>query len=228
MQNNINEIAERNQEHKENVANTFSTMGSGAALGGSIGSIAGPIGGAIGAGVGAIGGLVAGLFGGGRRHAEMMRRIREAQGRVDRANNFNRDVAMTTKLQMDFGQRYGDQENQILLAKHGKDSGTTGKNMRNGIVSTTDGLQYGPVNALGHNGEPMRDKATGKGAIIRTGSGNGENAPLNVTPSTEIYGQDVDFDGITFEEKAKGPVAMLEAINNKINSNKNPKSKEIA
>ena len=123
-QNEINGAQEMSDLHKQHVSNTLSTMGTGAALGASIGSIFPGAGTAIGAVGGAIVGGIAGLLGGGKTHAQMRKRIYNAQQQRLRNNNFNFASAQGEWLnqQYDLNHAY-TQDGQIYVAKYGKACG---------------------------------------------------------------------------------------------------------
>lgn len=123
-QNEINGAQEMSDLHKQHVSNTLSAMGTGAALGASIGSIFPGAGTAIGAVGGAIVGGIAGLLGGGKTHAQMRKRIYNAQQQRLRNNNFNFASAQGEWLnqQYDLNHAY-TQDGQIYVAKYGKACG---------------------------------------------------------------------------------------------------------
>ena len=67
----------------QNMSNTFSTMGTGAALGASVGTFGGPLGTAIGAAAGTVIGGAIGIFGGASRKSKMLERIRKANENIN-------------------------------------------------------------------------------------------------------------------------------------------------
>ena len=87
--NDINAGQEMSDLHKQHVSNTLNAMGSGAAFGASIGSVFPGAGTAIGAGIGAAVGGIVGLVGGGITHAQMRKRIYNAQQFNKNNNNYN-------------------------------------------------------------------------------------------------------------------------------------------
>ena len=125
-------------------------MGKGASLGASIGSVAGPVGGLIGGAVGAIGGLVGGLFGGAARKRKMRRMIAEAKDKAFRQNDFSRSGALTSAMQQQYAQEFGDTESQSLYGfVNGKQSFSA--------AGPTEGY-----NARVSNGEIIANKYTGE------------------------------------------------------------------
>lgn len=148
-QNDVNAAQISAQTGAENTANTVGLMGKGASLGASVGSVAGPVGGLIGGAVGAIGGLVGGLFGGAARRRKMRQMIAEAKDKAFRQNDFSRSGALTSLLQQQYAQQYGDTESQSLYGfADGKAFSAAGP---------TDGY-----NARVSNGEIIANKYTGE------------------------------------------------------------------
>ena len=134
----------------ENTANTVGLMGKGASLGASVGSVAGPVGSLIGGAVGAIGGIVGGLFGGAARKRKMRQMIAEAKDKAFRQNDFSRSGALTSVLQQQYAQQYGDTESQSLYGfVNGKQSFSA--------AGPTEGY-----NARVSSGEIIANKFTGE------------------------------------------------------------------
>lgn len=149
-QNDVNAAQISAQTGAENTANTVGLMGKGASLGASIGSVAGPVGGLIGGAVGAIGGLVGGLFGGAARRRKMRRMIAEAKDKAFRQNDFSRSGALTSAMQQQYAQEFGDTESQSLYGfVNGKQSFSA--------AGPTEGY-----NARVSSGEIIANKFTGE------------------------------------------------------------------
>ena len=155
-------------------------MGKGASLGASIGSVAGPVGGLIGGAVGAVGGLVGGLFGGAARRRKMRRMIAEAKDKAFRQNDFSRSGALTSAMQQQYAQEFGDTESQSLYG------------FAEGLAQTPFGFASGKLtNAYGSNGEfaVQRDPLGNVIAATKLGHGrdNKDTVPIVVDDKTEIY-----------------------------------------
>ncbi len=149
-QNDVDSAQISAQTSAENSANTVGLMGKGASLGASIGSVAGPVGGLIGGAVGAIGGLVGGLFGGASRKRKMRRMIAEAKNKAFRQNDYARSGALTSAMQQQYAQEFGDTESQSLYGfVNGKQSFSA--------AGPTEGY-----NARVSNGEIIANKFTGE------------------------------------------------------------------
>ena len=234
MQNSIDADREMQIEHRQNVSNTLKSMGSGAAMGAAVGSILPGVGTVIGGAIGSVLGLAGGLFGSGKRHAAARKAIAEANNQRMRTNNYNRDVAMTTGMQADFANEYGNTEDQVLYAEHGKNAGVnpTKKSMKLELTQTPFGIIKGIPNMITHNGEslwqPGKTPLDGTGAVTKTGTGNKENAPTLGNRETVAFGDKESPNGISYEDLARGPVQALENMDRIINSIKSEKSREIA
>lgn len=121
-QNDIDTQQQLRKLSKENTANTFKAMGTGAALGGAIGSIFPGAGTLIGTGIGAVVGGVVGLFGSKHRKNKLNKRMFNAQQQINRNNNYAQSSAQTDYLQQEYRQQYGNtQDDVIYSANRGKD-----------------------------------------------------------------------------------------------------------
>lgn len=214
LQNSVDSNREMQLEHRQNVSNTAKSTGSGIAAGAAIGSIVPGIGTAVGAVAGGIVGLVGGLFGSGKRHAKARRAIREANEQANRTNNFNRDVAMTTGMQLDFNQKYGNTEDQVLYAKHGKDMNKKGKTIGFGAVETAEGLKNGPQNAWVSAGEGIYNPSTGYARLIT--HGQNDTAKANLKAEDVVFGDLKNPEtGKTFKKDAAQYILAKENLNKK-------------
>ena len=87
----IDQKEQMQQLNRENTANTFKNIGSGATLGASIG-------GPIGAGIGAVTGLVGGLFGAHSRKNKLRNRLNELRQDLNYENNYNQASALDQSI----------------------------------------------------------------------------------------------------------------------------------
>lgn len=111
-----NAIDDKAAMNEVNSSGFSSTLGS-AAAGATAGACFGPWGAAIGGVVG----LASGLFGYGRSKSKQRKAIYNAQQKVLRRNAFTRSSAETTGLQTQYNQEYGNTQDDVLYANHGKD-----------------------------------------------------------------------------------------------------------
>lgn len=149
-QNAVNASQISEQMAAENKANTIGLMGNGATTGAAIGSVIPGVGTLLGGAVGAIGGLVGGLFGAGSRKRKMERMLREARDKAYRKNDYARSGALTSSMQQQYAQQYGDTESQSLYGfVNGKQSFSA--------AGPTNGY-----NARVSNGEIIANKFTGE------------------------------------------------------------------
>ena len=178
---------------------------------------------------GNFGGFLGGLMG----KSKVDKEIKAAQNQANRTTNFNRDVAATTGMQMDFRSKYGNPEDQLLYtAAKGKPFGVNPRKFGGVmLISTPDGVQLGTPNAIGHNNETMfRDNGRDSisASTVKTGKGNGENAPVYADEKTTMFGENPSLSGPSYQEVTEPIVKEIERINNTINSIKNQKSREVA
>lgn len=179
-QNDVDSAQISAQTSAENSANTVGLMGKGASLGASVGSVAGPVGGLIGGAVGAIGGLVGGLFGGAARKRKMRRMIAEAKDKAFRQNDYARSGALTSAMQQQYAQEFGDTESQSLYG------------FEDGLAQTPFGFTSGKLqNAYGSNGEVAVQRGPFGNILAATKLGHGrdnkDTVPIVVDNNTEIY-----------------------------------------
>lgn len=111
-----NAIDDKAAMKEVNSSGFSSTLGS-AAAGATAGACFGPWGAAIGGVVG----LASGLFGWGSSKSKQRKAIYNAQQKVLRRNAFTRSSAETTGLQTQYNQEYGNTQDDVLYANHGKD-----------------------------------------------------------------------------------------------------------
>lgn len=202
--NDINQYDEMNKVKSENTKNTLMTAAGGAgagaatglALGATIGSIAPGVGTVIGAGVGALGGLIGGLFGASSRKRKARRQLAEAQQKVDNFNEMNRSEALTTSLQMEQAEKYGDTRSQFLGYSEGKPS----------FVHTAEGLVPGIPNADTNLGETI---ANGKGDVHVVKDGPNDSAPSNIKQGDWIFGKTKDPEYNQSYEDLVRPAALM-------------------
>lgn len=179
-QNDVDSAQISAQTSAENSANTVGLMGKGASLGASVGSVAGPVGGLIGGAVGAIGGLVGGLLGGAARKRKMRRMIAEAKDKAFRQNDYARSGALTSAMQQQYAQEFGDTESQSLYG------------FADGLAQTPFGFTSGKLqNAYGSNGEIAVQRGPFGNILAATKLGHGrdnkDTVPIVVDNNTEIY-----------------------------------------
>lgn len=214
MQNSIDDDREMQIEHRQNVLNTLKSMGSGAAMGAAVGSILPGIGTAVGGAIGGALGLVGGLFGSGKRHAAARRTIAEVNNQRMRTNNYNRDVAMTTGMQADFANEYGNTEDQVLYTKHGKDMGSRGRTIGLGTVETSNGPKYGFQNAWVSEGEGIYNPSTGYARFVT--HGQNDTAKANLKAEDVVFGDLKNPEtGRTFKKDAAQYILAKENLNKK-------------
>ena len=222
---------ELDEVSRQNTANTIKSLTSGAATGAAIGSVIPGLGTAVGGLIGGAIGGITGWIGGSSRKDKAKEQLRLQQEQATRTTNFNRDVARSTGMQIDFKKKYGDMEDQILYhAKYGKNRGVPMYSIgKNSIVQTPSGqFLFGRPNGIAHNNEPMFQRDEQTGSIVKTGTGNKENAPIVTNDNTTLFGEMKHFNGIKFEDLARGPVMELERINKTIESIKNKDSRDVA
>ena len=108
-QNAIDSGKYESQVNSSGLSNTMGSTASGAQAGASI---AGP----WGAVVGGAAGLVTGLFGFGSSKRKLQKRLHDANQLISRTNTFNRSGAMSTGLQNQYYQDYGNTQDDVLYS----------------------------------------------------------------------------------------------------------------
>ena len=108
-QNAIDSGKYESQVNSSGLSNTMGSTASGAQAGASI---AGP----WGAVVGGAAGLVTGLFGLGSSKRKLQKRLHDARQLTSRTNTFNRSGAMSTGLQNQYYQDYGNTQDDVLYS----------------------------------------------------------------------------------------------------------------
>ena len=108
-QNNIDYGKYESQVNSSGLSNTMGSTVSGAQAGASI---AGP----WGAVIGGAAGLVTGLFGWGSSKRKLQKRLHDAKQLTSRTNTFNRSGAMSTGLQNEYYQDYGNTQDDVLYS----------------------------------------------------------------------------------------------------------------
>ena len=108
-QNSIDSGKYESQVNSSGLSNTMGSTASGAQAGASI---AGP----WGAVVGGAAGLVTGLFGWGSSKRKLQKRLHDARQLTSRTNTFNRSGAMSTGLQNEYYQDYGNTQDDVLYS----------------------------------------------------------------------------------------------------------------
>ena len=108
-QNSIDSGKYESQVNSSGLSNTMGSTVSGAQAGASI---AGP----WGAVVGGAAGLVTGLFGWGSSKRKLQKRLHDAKQLTSRTNTFNRSGAMSTGLQNEYYQDYGNTQDDVLYS----------------------------------------------------------------------------------------------------------------
>ena len=108
-QNNIDSSQYESEVNSSGLGNTMSSTVSGASAGASI---AGPWGAVAGGAVG----LVSGLFGWGSSKKKLQKRLHDAKQLTSRTNTFNRSGAMSTGLQNEYYQDYGNTQDDVLYS----------------------------------------------------------------------------------------------------------------
>ena len=108
-QNSIDSGKYESEVNSSGLGNTMSSTVSGASAGASI---AGP----WGAVVGGAAGLVTGLFGWGSSKRKLQKRLHDARQLTSRTNTFNRSGAMSTGLQNEYYQDYGNTQDDVLYS----------------------------------------------------------------------------------------------------------------
>ena len=108
-QNTIDSGQYESQVNSSGLSNTMGSTASGAQAGASI---AGP----WGAVVGGAAGLVTGLFGFGSSKRKLQKRLHDANQLISRTNTFNRSGAMSTGLQNQYYQDYGNTQDDVLYS----------------------------------------------------------------------------------------------------------------
>lgn len=120
-QNDINKQKAMDDISKSNRNATLGMVGSGAAAGASIGSAIPGVGTLIGGAVGAIAGLFGGLFGSHRSKKEQLRKVFNAQQKVNLINQVNQSSAATEGLTQQYYLDNGNTYDDVLHANRGKD-----------------------------------------------------------------------------------------------------------
>ena len=108
-QNSIDSGKYESEVNSSGLGNTMSSTVSGASAGASI---AGPWGAVAGGAVG----LVSGLFGWGSSKRKLQKRLHDAKQLTSRTNTFNRSGAMSTGLQNEYYQNYGNTQDDVLYS----------------------------------------------------------------------------------------------------------------
>lgn len=108
-QNSIDSGKYESEVNSSGLSNTMGSTVSGAQAGASI---AGP----WGAVVGGAAGLVTGLFGWGSSKRKLRKRLHDAKQLTSRTNTFNRSGAMSTGLQNEYYQDYGNTQDDVLYS----------------------------------------------------------------------------------------------------------------
>ena len=108
-QNSIDSGKYESEVNSSGLGNTMSSTVSGASAGASI---AGPWGAVAGGAVG----LVSGLFGWGSSKKILQKRLHDAKQLTSRTNTFNRSGAMSTGLQNEYYQDYGNTQDDVLYS----------------------------------------------------------------------------------------------------------------
>ena len=108
-QNSIDSGKYESEVNSSGLGNTMSSTVSGASAGASI---AGP----WGAVVGGAAGLVTGLFGWGSSKRKLQKRLHDVKQLTSRTNTFNRSGAMSTGLQNEYYQDYGNTQDDVLYS----------------------------------------------------------------------------------------------------------------
>ena len=106
-QNNIDSSQYESEVNSSGLGNTMSSTVSGASAGASI---AGPWGAVAGGAVG----LVSGLVGWGSSKRKLQKRLHDVKQLTSRTNTFNRSGAMSTGLQNEYYQNYGNTQDDVL------------------------------------------------------------------------------------------------------------------
>lgn len=120
-QNDINRQKAMDDISKSNKNATLGMVGSGAAAGAAIGSAVPGVGTLIGGAVGAITGLFGGLFGGKKARERQLRKIFNAQQKVNLVNQVNQSSAATEGLTQQYYLDNGNTYDDVLYANRGKD-----------------------------------------------------------------------------------------------------------
>lgn len=146
-------------------------------------------------------GFVGGLFG----RNKVKDQIEKANLQATRTNTFNRDVAATTGMQMDFKRKYGDQSGQMLYAAHGKDWGmNVMKNL--GMIPQQ--------NAWVSKGEGIYNPFTGDAKYVD--HGENDTAPAYLKPQDVVFGDLLNpHTGRTFKKDAEPLVLAKEELDKK-------------
>ena len=108
-QNTIDSSKYESEVNSSGLGNTMSSTVSGASAGASI---AGPWGAVAGGAVG----LVSGLVGWGSSKRKLQKRLHDAKQLTSRTNTFNRSGAMSTGLQNEYYQDYGNTQDDVLYS----------------------------------------------------------------------------------------------------------------
>ena len=108
-QNSIDSGKYESEVNSSGLGNTMSSTVSGASAGASI---AGPWGAVAGGAVG----LVSGLLGWGSSKRKLQKRLHDAKQLTSRTNTFNRSGAMSTGLQNEYYQDYGNTQDDVLYS----------------------------------------------------------------------------------------------------------------
>lgn len=120
-QNDINRQKATDDISKSNKNATLGMVGSGAAAGAAIGSAIPGVGTLIGGAVGAITGLFGGLFGSKKAKKRQLRKIFNAQQKVNLINQVNQSSAATEGLTQQYYLDNGNTYDDVLYANRGKD-----------------------------------------------------------------------------------------------------------
>ena len=108
-QNNIDSSKYESEVNSSGLGNTMNSTVSGASAGATV---AGPWGAVVGGAVG----LVSGLLGWGSSKRKLQKRLHDARQLTSRTNTFNRSGAMSTGLQNNYYQNYGNTQDDVLYS----------------------------------------------------------------------------------------------------------------
>ena len=131
--------------------------------------------------------------------------IRAAQAQKAAINTANMAGASTSYLQQEYAKQYGDDDDQILYAKNGKDE-----------VHTSEGEYSIMPNSRVEGGEVVYNKEKGTAHVI-PGKPNGDNNYASILPSDTIISNKYGL-----SDKAKNAAKALQSLNNKQNKLRGP------
>lgn len=122
--------------------------------------------------------------------------IRAAQAQKAAINTANMAGASTSYLQQEYAKQYGDDDDQILYAKNGKDE-----------VHTSEGEYNIMPNSRVEGGEVVYNKEKGTAHVI-PGKPNGDNNYASILPSDTIISNKYGL-----SDKAKNAAKALQSLN---------------